>query len=507
MTPNAMRSVHPSLPMSGTLGLLAAILILLVTTSALHADPQKGKRVATGERCYTLADGSGKQVCLPQGALSFADAVVDYDTGNPAPDPAMIDPERALGPPDWRYDGDGSDHSLGCGGYLVLRFTDNALVDVPGIDLYVFEVGGQMEASSLAISADGRHWIDIGVIRGSTRGVDIAGKAQPQKRYLFVRLTDNNDGCGGYSAGADIDAVAAIGVPLPMVSDPAVQAAGKEAAGAAGETTRQTRAMEKHGPADESGKPDCPQGTRECCESIEAYNERISQCEAERDAILRQYEQASAHVDALRHKTYQSPEEEKRVRDAARAEVMSLLDKAQAANNRCGEMMAQRSALRQSAACKEPPAKVEVPASSTKDSKPCPCCNGKKELSMDSYFPATQRDHFDDETLSAWSRIFSAWVRIHKALQTSDKDAYETAVLDLRQAADDLCNRLRERLETLAILDKAGVTDERAMAAEYDALRNMREVCRTANRMVRETPLMDQDPAEWGPRAGCPCCR
>lgn len=51
------------------------------------------------------------------------------------------DREQALGTPDY---GKGSKRGyvlLGCSGELVLKFTDNRLIDIPGPDLYVFEVG------------------------------------------------------------------------------------------------------------------------------------------------------------------------------------------------------------------------------------------------------------------------------------------------------------------------------------------------------------------------------
>jgi len=83
-----------------------------------------------------------------------------------------------------------------------------------GPDLYVFEVGPKVEGVSLAISTDGVDWTDIGAIAGGRAEVDIAGAAQDGADFRFVRLTDDGEDCGTSFAGADVDAVAAIGSSL-----------------------------------------------------------------------------------------------------------------------------------------------------------------------------------------------------------------------------------------------------------------------------------------------------
>jgi OmpA-OmpF porin, OOP family len=93
------------------------------------------------------------KVYLPTGDVSFADAVVSFVPGNPKPYPELSRPETALGPPDYTNPSntDAQDRAhptfvtLGCGGVLTLKFTDNAIVDVPGPDIWVFEIGGAVE--------------------------------------------------------------------------------------------------------------------------------------------------------------------------------------------------------------------------------------------------------------------------------------------------------------------------------------------------------------------------
>lgn len=168
-------------------------------------------------------DGKRGTVVLPQGDKSFADEIVDHTAGTGRIEESASDPQAVLGPPDFSGDvDDGSFLSLGCDGAVILQFTDNALVDVEGPDLYVFEVGPKVEGMTLAISEDGATWIDLGDISGGRAEVDLAGLVSEDSTYRFVRLTDDGAGCGTRFAGADIDAVAAIGSTLRFVLDGAV---------------------------------------------------------------------------------------------------------------------------------------------------------------------------------------------------------------------------------------------------------------------------------------------
>lgn len=155
-----------------------------------------------------------ESIYLPLGNMSFADAVVSYTPGIPAPLPQYTDPDKALGEPDYDYYQDDSFVSLGCRGQLTLQFIDNGFIDIEGDDLYFFEIGPSIESFKVEISTDGKDWIYIGTLPGSNCSIDI-GKSQRVRTenevYYYVRITDLGDFCRGPTPGADIDAVGAIG--------------------------------------------------------------------------------------------------------------------------------------------------------------------------------------------------------------------------------------------------------------------------------------------------------
>ncbi len=94
---------------------------------------------------------------------------------------------------------------------MTLKFVDNVLIDVPGPDLYVFEVGPAVQPTELSISNNGATWINIGKISGGTAEVDISQFVKPGDEFYFVSVTDLKSDCSGEFPGADIDAVGAIG--------------------------------------------------------------------------------------------------------------------------------------------------------------------------------------------------------------------------------------------------------------------------------------------------------
>jgi outer membrane protein OmpA-like peptidoglycan-associated protein len=184
--------------------LFIAVSVLLPLSQALaKAPPRLGS---------FYADGHGGFVYFPLGNASFADRVVSYTAGKPAPRHAKDrQPSNALAAPDYNPKTETGYLTLGCGGTLVLRFSDNALVDVDGPDLHIFEIGASIEPTRLAISVDGRQWVEIGSIAGGRADVDIRPVAKKGESFSFVRLVDLKKDCGRGTPGADIDAVGAIG--------------------------------------------------------------------------------------------------------------------------------------------------------------------------------------------------------------------------------------------------------------------------------------------------------
>lgn len=185
---------------------------LIVVAMALLA----GSLNLQAAESYPKAQGGS--ITLPAGDLSFADNVVRFDEGQPrALSNGARNPSAALGRPDRPVSGDLAvlelaSVTLGCRGSIILEFKDNALIDVAGPDLHIWEVGKDIEPTNLAISNDAKHWIDVGKIFGSTASVDITDYVQPGENFRFVRLTDSE--CKGMNnnwPGADIDAVAAVG--------------------------------------------------------------------------------------------------------------------------------------------------------------------------------------------------------------------------------------------------------------------------------------------------------
>lgn len=145
-----------------------------------------------------------------QGQRAFADRVAGFQAGPETTD-GFNNPGNALGPPDNGSGRERTHTALGHGGILVVEFSSVWLVDGPGADLYVFEIGPMIEPFKVEISPDGTSWIDLGVVRGQPSMLDIAGKGPSAQGYRYVRITDSGAKMSGHPyAGADIDAVGAI---------------------------------------------------------------------------------------------------------------------------------------------------------------------------------------------------------------------------------------------------------------------------------------------------------
>lgn len=192
----------------------------LAFTAALLLPDASLAQESPAARSYP--DGRGGEIRLNLGDLSFADVVVSFRKGDQSAADQHSIPEEALGIPNYIDSVDDEYLTLGCGGELVVRFTDNALGDVDGPDIFVFEIGPAVEATALAISKDGRSWTEVGVISGGVAGIDIKGAANPFDTYSFLRLTDQRTACFGEWPGADIDAIAAVGAGRRVTLDAAL---------------------------------------------------------------------------------------------------------------------------------------------------------------------------------------------------------------------------------------------------------------------------------------------
>lgn len=186
--------------------LLFTLVGSVVVTAAAQASP-----IGFGGRTFNI-----------DGTLSFADTVVSYEPAGLTAG-TWSDPTNALGAPNY------ADHqnfaSLGAGGSVVLGLGANALTGsgTSAPDLFVSEVGPDVEDSFAWISRNGTDWISLGRLAGGVTAVDIDALGfGVNDSFSFVKLMDDpNQGLsGGLTAGADIDSVAAVNSAAAPVPEP-----------------------------------------------------------------------------------------------------------------------------------------------------------------------------------------------------------------------------------------------------------------------------------------------
>jgi len=155
----------------------------------------------------------------------YADQVLSLTRGPGATHPDFLDPDSALGAPDYSdplSTGFGTGAvSLGAGGEIVLRMAAPfAIGGTPSPDLIVYEIGpsqgGTAEATRVEISRDSITWTLVGIAPGGTSGLDLDALGFSQvDRFRYVRLTDLSLNAG-QPAGGDMDAIAVLtAVPEP----------------------------------------------------------------------------------------------------------------------------------------------------------------------------------------------------------------------------------------------------------------------------------------------------
>ena len=184
------------------------------------------KLLAVFVACLAISTNASADVYggvdFPDGASSFADAVTDYSPviSGGGPVAPYNDPADALGIPD--YPGNSTGFvSLGDGGSITLEFVDNSLNGSgdAGLDLWIFEIGPDVEDTFVEISKDNILWHAVGKVFGSTSGLKIdAFGFGVLDFFSYVRLTDDpNEGANtGTTVGADIDSVGAISSAPPV---------------------------------------------------------------------------------------------------------------------------------------------------------------------------------------------------------------------------------------------------------------------------------------------------
>jgi hypothetical protein len=229
----------------------AALAALLSLAACGDGDGPATPAVDAGTQDSGTDAGSDAGVRPPD---VYADAVVEYVPGDGAGFGQDRFPDVVLGPPAGAGPDNGSLDvlSLGRGGRIVLRFTDVAIIDGPGVDLLVFENafalpggGTYAETGLVEVSDDGVAWkafacafndADAGypgcagvhpVQANPANGVSATDPAVAGgdgfdlatvglARARFVRITDTGaNGYGGTSGGFDLDAVAVVnGAPI-----------------------------------------------------------------------------------------------------------------------------------------------------------------------------------------------------------------------------------------------------------------------------------------------------
>lgn len=183
---------------------LKRLLLLISLCSCLNL-------IAQQEARYYYTGSDGTRLYLPLGKISFADTVIAYELGTPRPVRKFRDPEQALFKPNYTSYQSPEFVSIGCEGRLTLGYTDNGFMNLQGPDLVVLEVGPARERTTIEISENGQDWIYAGTASGASSKLEFSDQGiDSTKVFHYVRLTDKQDQCNGITAGADIDAVAAI---------------------------------------------------------------------------------------------------------------------------------------------------------------------------------------------------------------------------------------------------------------------------------------------------------
>ena len=178
--------------------------------------------------------------CSHEG-VSFGDVVLDWDITCTTTN-EFTDPAEAIGPNNFSgLTADGGFVSLGSGGYITIGFLDNLLTNSGDrvLDLWVFEIGQQVENTLVYARPFDQNTIDIlelqgiekeddfyllGELKGSTSALDIDDiiVGLPKESIFFdaVKVYDIPPSfCVNKSPGADIDAICAISSTPTVIAE------------------------------------------------------------------------------------------------------------------------------------------------------------------------------------------------------------------------------------------------------------------------------------------------
>ncbi len=159
--------------------------------------------------------------------ISYADSIVYYDPGalgentGGEPHKKYQNTNNALGKPDCSAYNDTGFVSLGNGGTLIIKFSDNILVNGPGPDLQIFEVGSD-ENVNVWVSRDNKIYIPLKKHNDSGYLFNFDVQAEKSYDYRYVKIRDVYDDSivpdsTDEAAGADIDAVSALNTAKRIV--------------------------------------------------------------------------------------------------------------------------------------------------------------------------------------------------------------------------------------------------------------------------------------------------
>jgi len=159
--------------------------------------------------------------------ISYADSIVFYDPGalgdNTGGEPHIQyqNTNNALGKPDCSFTNDIGFVSLGDGGTLIIKFSDNILINGPGADLKIFEAGKD-ENINVWVSQDNKIYIPLKESDDSDYTFDFGTQSENIYTYRYVKIRDMYDDTiisdsTDKAAGADIDAVSALNTAKRIV--------------------------------------------------------------------------------------------------------------------------------------------------------------------------------------------------------------------------------------------------------------------------------------------------